>query len=80
MPSTKPTAGSVRKAARRRRPVARHALSARAAPAAPGSFAHKCRSLTSLGNPPLGDSELCETCGQYTEYVGDDVFMCFNCD
>lgn len=65
---------------RRKRLIAQHARTEPPQVCEPGSFEHMCSSVTSLGNPVHGDSELCESCGEYTEYVGDDVFMCFNCD
>ena len=34
---------------------------------------------TSMGYPVMGDSERCKTCGQWQDYVCEDVFMCMAC-
>jgi len=35
--------------------------------------------LTGEGNPVMGDSEICPTCGEWMDYASDDVFLCFGC-
>lgn len=36
--------------------------------------------LTGSLVPSSGDSTICESCGKYTEYISEDIYLCLKCD